>query len=183
MVYFVRHGESQANLDGLFAGQRNDSPLTKKGLVQAKDIAEEIKRREIKLDRIIYSPLRRTAQTTEIIAKALKLSHDQMVPDKRLEEYDMGAFTGTPIHSITSAELTSHPEAENPQEFRSRLLAAIQDAKELPGTTLIVSHAGVGRMLVAIRRGINPAHFYDIRGYSNGEVIELAWLREKAHHV
>jgi len=31
MIYFVRHGESQANLDKVFAGQRIDSILTPKG--------------------------------------------------------------------------------------------------------------------------------------------------------
>ncbi len=28
MIYFIRHGESEANLKHVFAGQKDDSPLT-----------------------------------------------------------------------------------------------------------------------------------------------------------
>jgi len=173
MVYFIRHGESEANKKGLFAGQRDNSELTELGIKEAKELAQKIKERGIIADQIIHSPLKRASHTAEILAKELHLPHTRLITDQRWEEYDMGAFTGTPIHPITSAELTSHPEAENPNTFRTRILEAIEDAEKRPGTTLVVSHAGVGRMLLAIRRKIDPMHFYDIQGYANGEIVQL----------
>lgn len=59
-IYFVRHGESEANLQGLFAGQKDDSILTEKGREQAKITAQNIKIQIPKIDRIICSPLKRT---------------------------------------------------------------------------------------------------------------------------
>lgn len=35
-IYFVRHGESEANVEKKFAGQKEDSPLTELGREQAK---------------------------------------------------------------------------------------------------------------------------------------------------
>ena len=42
MIYFVRHGESEANVKGMFAGQRDDSPITQTGEQQARDTAKKI---------------------------------------------------------------------------------------------------------------------------------------------
>ncbi len=57
MIYFVRHGESEANLKGVFAGQRDNSLLTEKGKQQARVTAQNIKNKGILIDRIISSPL------------------------------------------------------------------------------------------------------------------------------
>ncbi len=35
-IYFVRHGETQANVDGLIAGGEFESQLTENGINQAK---------------------------------------------------------------------------------------------------------------------------------------------------
>lgn len=35
MIYFIRHGESEANLKHVFAGQKDNSLLTEKGKEQA----------------------------------------------------------------------------------------------------------------------------------------------------
>ncbi len=38
MIYFVRHGESEANRDKVYAGRRADVELTDKGRRQAKKL-------------------------------------------------------------------------------------------------------------------------------------------------
>lgn len=40
MIYFIRHGESEANERKVFAGQKDDSILTEKGREQAKATAK-----------------------------------------------------------------------------------------------------------------------------------------------
>ena len=69
MIYFVRHGETESNVRGVFAGQKDDSILTPKGRDQALTTAKEIKNKDIKIDRVICSPLKRTVETANIIAK------------------------------------------------------------------------------------------------------------------
>ncbi len=68
MIYFVRHGESQNNVEGVFAGQRNDSQLTEKGKKQARAAGKEFQDKRVRIDRIISSPLKRALGTAEIIA-------------------------------------------------------------------------------------------------------------------
>ena len=41
-VYFVRHGESKANVEGKFAGQKENSELTDKGKEQARQAAKNL---------------------------------------------------------------------------------------------------------------------------------------------
>jgi probable phosphoglycerate mutase len=64
-VYFVRHGQSEANIGSVF--QPLDSPLTPEGREQARKIAERASR--IPFDALICSPLVRTKQTSEFITE------------------------------------------------------------------------------------------------------------------
>jgi broad specificity phosphatase PhoE len=47
MIYFVRHGESEANIRKVFAGRRDNSLLTQKGKEEAKLTGQKIREREI----------------------------------------------------------------------------------------------------------------------------------------
>jgi broad specificity phosphatase PhoE len=51
-IYFLRHGESEANVKGTFAGQRENSSLTEKGKAQAKDAALDLIKKKIKPQKI-----------------------------------------------------------------------------------------------------------------------------------
>ena len=51
----------------MFAGQRENSPLTKKGREQAKQVAFDLLSKEIKPQRVIVSPLIRAYETAQII--------------------------------------------------------------------------------------------------------------------
>jgi 2,3-bisphosphoglycerate-dependent phosphoglycerate mutase len=65
IVYLVRHGQSQANTRPVF--QPPDSPLTEKGLDQARRIAERAN--HVSFDALIASPATRTRHTAEEIGK------------------------------------------------------------------------------------------------------------------
>lgn len=64
-IYFVRHGECQANLDGVISGSRNDSPLTEKDRKQAGETGKSLANK--KMDLIISSPLSRVREAAEIV--------------------------------------------------------------------------------------------------------------------
>lgn len=176
MIYFVRHGESEANLRGVFAGQKDDSVLTATGREQARKTAQTIKLEVPTIDRIICSPLKRTLETAEIIAQEVGFNKDKIEIDNRIMEYDMGTLTGTPLHKISSITLTSAQEAENTDAFRDRVYACIKELSELHETILLVSHAGVGRMLETIKGGMDTKLFYDIPAYANASINKIDWF-------
>ena len=66
MLYFIRHGQTDWNLERKIQGC-TDIPLNEKGVLDAEAAAEKVA--EIKWDRIISSPLSRARQTAEILNK------------------------------------------------------------------------------------------------------------------
>lgn len=120
MIYFIRHGESEANVKGVFAGQREDSSLTKKGQKQAIETAHNIKEKGLHIDRVISSPLKRAVETACIISNEIGFDVSKIGIDARITEYDMGSLTGTPIHKISSRILISAKNAESIEKFRER---------------------------------------------------------------
>ena len=66
MLYFIRHGQTQHNVDGVLTG-RLDIPLNENGLKQVEK--EAIESKKINIDIIFCSPLLRTKQTCEAINK------------------------------------------------------------------------------------------------------------------
>jgi probable phosphoglycerate mutase len=91
-AYLVRHGESQANVDHVFAN-RVDHPaaLTDAGIGQARELAAMLADRSV--SRIYASPLRRARETAEELATALGAP---VTVTDALREYDTGDFEGLP---------------------------------------------------------------------------------------
>src|SRR4030042_2817814 len=88
-LFVFRHSETYDNRRGIFSGLR-DSDLTLKGLAQAQDIAEQLKRYQI--DYAFTSHLRRARKTLEIV-----LQDRPQVPvfiDDRLIERCYGLLQG-----------------------------------------------------------------------------------------
>jgi len=131
MIYFIRHGESEANERKVFAGQKDDSILTEKGREQARVTAKEIIAEGIKIDRIITSPLTRAIETAHIIAQEIGFDVSKITKDERIIEYDLGTLSGTPWNPIIN--LVEAKNAEDPYAFRDRILSCIKDVSKLPG--------------------------------------------------
>lgn len=174
MLYFVRHGESQANVNQVFAGINRPAPLTQVGRQQARLAGRCILNMNVKIDQIVSSPLERARETAEIIADSLGIDPAGIAFDARLIEYDVGELTGKSAQGITPAQLVSAMGAEDPVVFQARVMEALGDAARREGNVLLVSHAGVGQVIDATRRGIDPARFYDLERYLNAQVVERA---------
>ncbi|MFZ4648902.1 MAG: histidine phosphatase family protein [Patescibacteria group bacterium] len=176
MIYFIRHGESEANLRNVFAGQKDDALLTDKGRDQAKTTGQNIKNSGLKIDKIIFSPLKRTTETAKIIADELSFDVSKMTSDARIIEYDMGSLTGKTLEKISSARLTAAENAEDPQLFHDRILSCLKELSSFSENILLVSSAGVGRMIEIIRIHGDVKKFYDLPAHPNGSVTKLDWL-------
>ena len=88
---FIRHGETDANRDGLLQGGKVDMPLNENGQKQAAAVAECL--RDEHFDFSFASPLIRARQTMEIIAAA---HSEELVPqyDDALREWNCGDLDG-----------------------------------------------------------------------------------------
>lgn len=176
MIYFIRHGESEANLKHVFAGQKDNSPLTEKGIGQAKAEGLKIKEMGLNINKIISSPLIRAFHTAKIVAEIIGYNKDIEI-DTRITEYDMGTLTGTPTFEISSKILVNAENAENPQDFDNRVNSFLKEYNKFDGDVLMVAHAGVGRIIETIKQGSDPVLFYDLPPYPNASVIKLDWLK------
>ncbi len=88
-LYFVRHGESEANLLREFSNRGLKHGLTEKGRAQALELAQNFK--GTPASKIFSSPLLRAVQTTEIFAAALGKPYQLT---DALREYDCGVLEG-----------------------------------------------------------------------------------------
>src|SRR5690348_6784278 len=89
-LYFVRHGESEANIANQFSNKNFENcPLTPNGREQAQQLAEKLK--DIKLAEIYASPLLRARQTAEILGTPHGVGI-QIEP--ALREHDAGDLEG-----------------------------------------------------------------------------------------
>jgi broad specificity phosphatase PhoE len=169
-LYFVRHGQSEANMQQIFDGQRLDSLLTETGKAQAQALIDPLRKLGIK--RIVSSPLKRARQTAEIISVGLGLDQP-IVYDKRLMEDDKGVLSGAPYQDFTVAELMQHEGVEQPGPFRARVSHALLDIYQTELTTLIVSHGGVYSQYITLRDNLPASDFWNIPGPDNASVEEL----------
>ncbi|MEJ0026209.1 MAG: histidine phosphatase family protein [Rhizomicrobium sp.] len=112
-LYFCRHGETEANVAKRFQGHTVDTPLTKKGLQQACDIAEIVRADVTDFAALDYvcSPLKRAQTTIGLIRRELGLPPDGFRTDARLVEIDLGAWDG-----LTDAEAAHR----FPKEYAAR---------------------------------------------------------------
>ena len=95
MIILMRHGQDRDNARGILNGHR-DLDLTELGRSQVQLIAEQL--RDVSLDVIVTSPLKRAYASAEIVANHLNCV--QLVVNNDLIERDFGCLTGKPIAEI-----------------------------------------------------------------------------------
>ena len=156
--FFVRHGESEANLARIFSGRR-DVPLTERGRAQAVTVADALD--AVPFDRIVATPLSRSLDTALVIGRRRKMPVDVV---RDLIEIDVGDKTGATFDEVAGLPdwkddgFVSWPNGENLDQVVHRSLRALKAIhKETPdGTVLVIGHGGVTRILVSHFLGILP---------------------------
>lgn len=141
MIYIIRHGETDWNVEGRYAGRMN-IPLNKKGIEQARKLKEKFK--NIKIDIVITSPLIRAIQTADEIA------NNEKIIDYRIIERSNGELEGKLKSEITEKiDFNNSNEKkyniESIDEFRKRIYDFLDKIKEKykGKNVLIVTYAGV----------------------------------------
>lgn len=175
--YFTRHGESQANVDNVFAGWM-DSPLTEKGRKEALEEAQSLATEGLHFDLIISSPLSRAYDTARIVAEALGYLPERILLLDELKERSMGTYEGLPKESLRGQPNEIDAIAEAGGETRAEFATRVQRAIELirsksanTGKVLIVSHAGWHKMAVTVLEHKDVEIFHMLPSPQNNKVV------------
>lgn len=91
IIYYVRHAQNKANITKEFSYLKVDYPLTSQGIEQAQRVARFFLDKNISA--IFSSPLKRAAQTAEIISQTLSLP---VVVVEELRELNVGILEDLP---------------------------------------------------------------------------------------
>jgi probable phosphoglycerate mutase len=139
--YFIRHGETDWNLNNMFQGG-TDIPLNETGRAQARNAVAALEGKSI--TRIVASPLIRAYTTAELINQQLRVP---LYVADGLKERSLGVFEGTvKDRSVIENGFNHHAPIEKGEcvdTFQTRIATALHDILDPEHTTLIVAHGGV----------------------------------------
>lgn len=180
----IRHGESEANRERVFAGHM-DAALQDRGLEQAKRTAEYIVR-TYRVDAVYASDLRRAYDTGKCVAELLGLP---VIADRDLREIDAGEWEGVKfdelverfpedygvwLHDIGHARCTG---GESVAHLGERVRGALMRmAAENEGKTVVIAtHATPIRVMQCLVQAGDLARMKDIPWVSNASISVLTY--------
>ncbi len=145
MIYFLRHGQTDDNVNHIISGAESDVSLNEIGVSQAKQMAQEIK--DLKLDMIFCSPMIRAKQTLNEIVKFHK--NVPVFFDERLVERFHGVLEGQPATVANHWDMNHqvhYDGLESIEQMFSRIKSFLNEIldKYADKNILIVAHNGVG---------------------------------------
>lgn len=160
-LIFVRHGESQLNVENrkqqIFCGQ-TDTPLTEVGRQQASATGRELAGRgEMRIQRAISSALSRSIETLDLILQELSNGVEHLPHSPALNERSLGVFEGRVAKEVYAEYpeyendpnfnqfrydfMQKAPGGENLKEVTTRAWSVVQSLEaECEGDILVVSH-------------------------------------------
>ncbi|MGI9136851.1 MAG: MSMEG_4193 family putative phosphomutase, partial [Candidatus Nanopelagicales bacterium] len=174
-VLLVRHGRTKANADGILAGHLPGVRLDAQGRRQAAELAERLA--DVRIPRIISSPLERTVATADAIAAFQRRSVIRDVDD-RFVECKYGDWTGRKLGDLAKEPMWSvvqaHPsaavfpgiEGESMRDMQHRAVEGIREWNETVGSDglyVVVSHGDVIKAILADALGMHLDAFQRIR--------------------
>src|ERR1043165_6440640 len=164
-LYFARHGQTQANVEHRFSGNK-DTPLTALGLEQAAQVGHILKRElgQAPGYQFVSSPLARAVATMEIARRTMGLPAEGFATDNRLKEIDLGVWdqlTDDEARALSPSLFEQRgndkwhvrvPEGENYAEVAARITDWLQ---ELKIDTVAISQGATPRILRGLLAGLD----------------------------
>lgn len=183
-LLLIRHGQSEANLSRVFAGNY-DAPLTELGLRQAEKTAEFIAE-NYKVDCVYASDLIRAFETGKTVANVLKLS---ITPSEKLREIRAGKWEALPFDDIVvkfpeeykkwreDIGNSSCPNGESVKALGERVMEALTVIAEENDrkTVAVATHATPIRVMQTLIEHGNLSPMQDIPWVSNASVTEITY--------
>ena len=157
VLTLVRHGETSANLDGVWHGS-TDTPLTERGRRQAERVAGFLAQRHRDATALYSSPLARARDTAGVISAQLGLP---LVIDPGLAEYHLGSWEGLSYADLHNkhrlwerikedADFAPHG-GESPRTVVDRFTGSLRRIAAQHGgeRVVVVAHGGALSMVLA----------------------------------
>jgi broad specificity phosphatase PhoE len=150
LLTIVRHGQTSANIDGVWHGSTN-TPLTDHGHRQAAAVGAHIEANHREVSHVYASPLDRAHHTAHAIAGPLGLTPTL---DAELVEYDLGEWEGLSFKTLfEDKKLFDHmrrdPDfnpygGESPRQVGNRLAGALRRIadRHRGDRVVVVTHGG-----------------------------------------
>jgi len=169
-VYFIRHGESMGNINGVCCGW-HDIELSEKGVLQAQCTADILK--DVRFDKIYSSDLIRACNTALPIAKSHGL---EIIKDSGLREIFVGDWENKSWEYINTHDreayelwkfkphLMKAPNGESMVEVNDRIVTAVDNivAQNPDSTICIASHCCVLKNLICYYIGRDLSQLNEI---------------------
>jgi len=189
LLYFMRHGETDWNVEGRLQGQ-HDTPLNAVGYRQA-TICGEILRGLLERDSrdprsldYVASPLARACKTMDLVRAELGLAAAGYRTDARLAELAFGRWEGLTFAEIkhNAADVQALATREHDKwgfrppggESYADLLVRVRQWHEtVARDTIVVAHGGVARTLI-VHFGIEPPAAAPVHSIEQGVVYRFA---------
>lgn len=160
--YFTRHGQTIWNAENKICGA-TDIALTDYGHQQAVRLGQMIAAGDYHIDRILYSPLVRAAETARHISEEAGIP---MTAEPRLTEQNFGKYESTPrdgeAFCRAKAEFVNHYEGgESMLQMAQRIYNLLDDirAQSEHTTYLLVAHNGISRFIESYFRDMSNEEF------------------------
>ena len=151
-VFFVRHGQSVANLEKVYAGQC-DVPLSDQGRKEAAAIAPVLA--SVAFDRVYSSDLSRAIETQRIA-----LPGAEGIRTPLIREIDVGSLVGKPFGTAKTLSETGEPDytpfgGENAVDVCNRVKKFLDILAQDPCENVAVfAHNGVMNTMLRIVLGV-----------------------------
>lgn len=178
MIYVVRHGQTDWNIEGRFQG-RIDVELNEKGRYQAEKTKEKLN--GIKFDKVFSSPLKRAFETAQII------TNEPIEVDARIIERCNGQLEGKLKSECGNmVDFTDENERrfgiESLPDFRNRITNFFNELEEkfAGKNVLVVTHAGVSIYIRCYFEGEPKDGNYNSFKLKNCEVLEYDNTKAKS---
>lgn len=149
-VYFVRHGQSDWNVENKICGA-TDIPLTELGHQQAIETGKQFIEQGIQADEILYSPLSRAAETARHISEMTGIPARV---EERLREQNFGKYEGTARDGAEFKEakkqfVCRYEGGESMLHLAQRIYNLLDEIKSESSekTYILVAHNGIARVI------------------------------------
>jgi broad specificity phosphatase PhoE len=172
-VYFIRHGETNYNVQGLCNSAGPEVFLTPLGIGQVQALIPQLS--GITFDQIIISPTHRTKATFSY----LNILSPPPKEDTRISELKTG-LEGQPIARYLELikQDSVHqklPGGESFQEVYDRVRSFIEDIKPSQQTILVVTHSIILKAVKIYQEQLPLAAIDTVAVPKNGEILKISW--------
>ena len=184
ILYFVRHGESEANVQHVISNRESTFALTERGREQAQNLAEQLS--DIPFTAIFSSPILRARETAEILSRSFHLPYQVT---EALREYDCGILEEQSDEESWRSHrgfyedwTVRHNYSNKPEggecftEIRERFVPFIESFKrEGDDHILLIGHGGLFHLMLPLVLTNIDDEFVRMHGLSHTECVIAEW--------